>query len=102
MKPATKIDAGMAGKPPDYKLRLFVTGNTACSKRSLLNLRNFCQRFLEGRYRLEVVDICQQPALASEEQIIAAPTLIKLLPPPQRRLVGDFSDLERVASGLDL
>ena len=88
--------------PKDYVLRLFVTGTTPRSTRSIINVRNFCDRFLEGHYELEVVDIYQQPTAAREEQIIAAPTLIKSLPLPLRRLVGDFSDQDRVAAGLDL
>jgi circadian clock protein KaiB len=88
--------------PKDYVLRLFVTGTTPRSTRSIINVRNFCDRFLEGHYELEVVDIYQQPTAARDEQIIAAPTLIKSLPLPLRRLVGDFSDQDRVAAGLDL
>jgi circadian clock protein KaiB len=85
-----------------YVLRLFVTGATPRSARSIFNLRNLCEDRLEGRYRIEVVDIYQQPELARAEQIIAAPTLIKTLPLPLRRLVGDLSDRERVLAGLDL
>lgn len=85
-----------------YQLRLFVTGQSPLSLRSVDNLRRFCERYFPGQYDLEVVDICQQPSLASENQIIAAPTLIKRLPLPLRRLVGDFSDKDRVILGLDL
>ncbi len=79
-----------------------MTGQTPRSVKSIENLRRLCERYLKGRYELEVVDIYQQPALASENQIIAAPTLIKRLPLPLRRLVGDFSNQERVVLGLDL
>ena len=85
-----------------YVLRLFVTGSTPRSARSIYNIRNFCDDRLHGRYRLEVIDIYQQPELARQEQIVAAPTLIKELPAPLRRLVGDLSDTERVVAGLDL
>jgi circadian clock protein KaiB len=85
-----------------YHLRLFVTGQTPRSVKSVENLKRLCERYLKGRYELEVIDIYQQPALASENQIIAAPTLIKRLPLPLRRLVGDFSNQERVLLGLDL
>ena len=85
-----------------YHLRLFVTGQTPRSVKSVENLRRLCEKYLKGRYELEVVDIYQQPAMASENQIIAAPTLIKRLPLPLRRLVGDFSNQDRVMSGLDL
>jgi circadian clock protein KaiB len=85
-----------------YVLRLFITGSTPRSARSIFNLRNLCEDRLMGRYQLEVVDIYQQPELARAEQIIAAPTLIKSLPLPLRRLVGDLSDRDRVLVGLDL
>ena len=85
-----------------YLLRLYVTGQTGRSLKSIENLKRLCEKYLKGRFDLEVVDIYQQPALASEGQIIAAPTVIKLLPPPLRRLVGDFSDQHRVVLGLDL
>jgi len=85
-----------------YLLRLFVTGQTPRSVKSIENLKRLCERYLKGRYELEVIDIYQQPGLASENQIIAAPTLIKRLPLPLRRLVGDFSNHDRVVVGLDL
>ena len=85
-----------------YLLRLFVTGQTPRSVKSIDNLKRLCERYLKGRYELEVIDIYQQPGLASENQIIAAPTLIKKLPLPLRRLVGDFSNQDRVVVGLDL
>ena len=85
-----------------YVLRLYITGHTPRSLRSVENLRKLCEQYLKGRYDLEVIDIYQQPALATEGQIIAAPTLIKALPLPLRRLVGDFSDTSRVVLGLDL
>ncbi len=93
--------------PPDcqqdtYVLRLYVTGSTPRSARSIFNIRALCEDRLLGRYNLEVVDIYQQPELAREEQIVAAPTLIKRLPAPLRKLVGDLSDRERVLVGLDL
>jgi circadian clock protein KaiB len=89
-------------KVEKYLLRLYVTGHTPRSLRSVENLRNLCERYLKGRYDLEIIDIYQQPAMAKEGQIIAAPTLIKTLPLPLRRLVGDFSDTSRVVLGLDL
>ena len=85
-----------------YVLRLYVTGMTARSARAVENLRVICNERLAGRYDLEVIDIYQQPILTRGEQIIAAPTLIKKLPLPMRRLVGDMSDRERVLLGLDL
>lgn len=89
-------------KAPKYLLRLYVTGSTPRSARSIFNIRTLCEDRLHDRYELEVVDIYQQPELAREQQIIAAPTLIKTLPLPLRKLVGDLSDRERVLVGLDL
>jgi circadian clock protein KaiB len=85
-----------------YLLRLYVVGATAGSQRAIANLREICETELAGRYELQVIDIYQQPSLAEGEQIIAAPTLIKELPPPVRQLVGDMSDRDRVLLGLDL
>ncbi len=85
-----------------YVLRLFITGMTPRCARALENLRAICERHLEGRYELQVIDIYQQPELASREQIIAAPTLIKELPAPLRRIIGDMSNEERMLVGLDL
>jgi circadian clock protein KaiB len=90
------------GRDKTYLLRLYITGSTPRSSRSIFNLRKLCEERLLGRYKLEVIDIYQQPELARREQIIAAPTLIKTLPLPIRKLVGDLSDQERVLAGLDL
>ncbi len=87
---------------PRYILRLYITGQTPRSLRSIENLRKLCEKYLKGQFDLEIIDIYQQPALAAEGQIIAAPTLIKTMPLPLRRLVGDFSDQNRVVLGLDL
>ena len=85
-----------------YVLRLYITGSTARSARAISNIRKICEEHLEGRYDLEVVDICQHPTLAEGEQIIAAPTLIKELPLPLRRFIGDMSQTGRILLGLDL
>ena len=98
--PATAARA--AGAPERYVLRLYVTGMTPRSAEAIKNLQAICGEYLEGRFDLEVIDIYQQPVLTQGEQIIAAPTLIKQLPLPMRRLVGDMSDRERVLLGLDL
>ena len=84
-----------------YVLRLYVTGITPQSTRAIQNIKQICEEHLHGRYDLEVVDIYQQPALAKGEQIIAAPTLIKKLPLPLRRVIGDLSHTEKVLLGLD-
>lgn len=86
----------------EYLLRLYVTGTTLRSSRAIRSIKAICEAHLKGRYRLEVVDIYQRPALARDEQIVATPTLIRELPPPIRRLIGDLSDTERVLVGLDL
>jgi circadian clock protein KaiB len=85
-----------------YVLRLYITGSTPHSVRAISNIRKICEEYLEGRYDLEVVDISQHPALAEGEQIIAAPTLIKQLPLPLRRFIGDMSQTNRILLGLDL
>ncbi|MCZ7402798.1 MAG: circadian clock KaiB family protein [Candidatus Methanoperedens sp.] len=85
-----------------YVLRLYITGITPKSTQAIHNIRKICEENLKGRYELEVIDIYQQPVLAKDEQIIAAPTLIKKLPLPLRRLIGDMSDKERILVGLDL
>jgi circadian clock protein KaiB len=85
-----------------YVLRLYVTGATPHSVRAISNIRKICEQHLDGRYDLEIVDISQRPVLAAGEQIIAAPTLIKKLPLPLRRFIGDMSRTDRILLGLDL
>jgi circadian clock protein KaiB len=85
-----------------YLLRLFVTGMTPRSTEAITAIKAICEHHLRGRYDLEVIDIYQHPELAKEAQIIAAPTLVKQLPEPLRRLIGNLSDTERVLMGLDL
>jgi circadian clock protein KaiB len=100
---ADRLEA--AGRKPTaerYVLRLYVTGMTPRSTRAIENVRTICEKHLHGRYDLEVIDIYQQPTLAKGEQIIAAPTLVKKLPLPLRRVIGDLSSTERVLVGLDL
>lgn len=88
--------------PLRYQLRLYVSGLSPRSTRAVANLKGICEEYLPGRYDLEVIDIYQQSLLAETEQIIAVPTLLKKLPRPARRIVGDLSDRERVLRGLDL
>ena len=85
-----------------YVLRLFITGTTPHAMRAIANIRKICEEHLHGRYELEIVDIAQHPTLAEGEQIIAAPTLIKKLPLPLRRFIGDMSYTEKILLGLDL
>jgi circadian clock protein KaiB len=106
MKPIAER-ASVCEEPPDepgeqYCLRLYVTGSTPRSLRAISRIKEICESHLKGRYTLEVVDIYQQPALAKGEQIIAAPTLIKRLPLPLRKFIGDMTDTDRILIGLDL
>ena len=94
--------AGHSPRGERYILRLYVTGMTSRSSRAVSNLKAVCEEYLAGRYDLEVIDIYQQPVLTKGEQIIAAPTLIKKLPLPMRRIIGDMSNRARVLLGLDL
>lgn len=94
--------ADSADDDPRYVLRLYITGSTSRSGRAISNIRKICEEHLQGRYDLEVVDISANPALAEGQQIIAAPTLIKKLPLPLRRFIGDMSRTDRILLGLDL
>ena len=85
-----------------YRLRLFVAGTTVRSQRAIENLRRICDEHLGGQVDLEVVDIYQQPELARQNQVIAAPTLVKLQPLPIRRIIGDLSETNRVLRGQEL
>lgn len=89
-------------KAAEYVLRLYVAGTTPNSVRAIENIKRICEEFLKGRYDLEVIDIYQQPVLAKGDQIIAVPTLIKKLPLPLRKFIGDMSVTERILVGLDL
>ena len=104
MQVSTQMFERLLANPPEkhYILRLYVTGATSQSLRAIANIKKLCEIHLKGRYELDVVDLYQQPQLAQGEQIIAAPTLIKKFPLPQRRIIGDMSKSERVLVGLDL
>ena len=102
-KSAIELERSLEDRPrAQYVLHLYVTGMTPRSASAIENLKQVCAQHLEGRYTLEVTDIYQHPQLAHDEQIIAAPTLIKELPLPLRRIIGDLSDREKVLFGLDL
>lgn len=85
-----------------YLLRLYVSGMTPRSLRAIENIKRICEEHLRGRYKLEVIDVYQRPVLARGEQIVAAPTLIKHLPAPLRRFIGDMTNTEHILLGLDL
>lgn len=89
-------------EPPNYVLKLYIAGMTPRSMNAIENIREISETYLKGRYHLEIIDLYKNPILAKGEQIIAAPTLIKKLPAPLRRLIGDLSDKEKVLIGLDL
>lgn len=85
-----------------YLLKLFVTGKTPRAELAIANLRRICEEELQGRYELEIIDVVENPQLAEDEKILATPTLIKHLPLPLRRVIGDLSDKERVLLGLNV
>jgi circadian clock protein KaiB len=100
-----KVDAVPDAKPPSsepWDLRLYVTGRTPNGMRALENLQRFCDEHLAGRYTIEVVDLHENPRLAADDQILAVPTLVRRLPAPIRKLVGDLSDTEQLLVGLQL
>jgi circadian clock protein KaiB len=85
-----------------WKLRLYVAGQTAKSLTAFANLKKICEDHLANRYQIEVIDLLKQPQLAQGDQIVAVPTLVRRLPPPIKRVIGDLSDTERVMVGMDL
>jgi circadian clock protein KaiB len=85
-----------------YILRLYVAGQTPKSMTAFANLKKICEEYLEGRYQIQVVDLLENPQLASGDQILAIPTLVRRLPLPIRKIIGDLSNTERVLIGLDL
>ena len=97
---ATSGTTGAA--PPHFVLRLFVAGTAPRSLRAVENLRRLCDEYLPGQYELRVIDIYRLPEMAEEGQVIAAPTLVKQLPPPLRRIVGDMADEGRVLLALGI
>lgn len=89
-------------KPPVWELRLYVAGMTPTSIRAFENLKKLCEEHLHGAYRIQVVDLLERPTLARGDQIIAVPTLVRRLPTPVKKIIGDLSNTERVLVGLDL
>ncbi len=85
-----------------YSLRLYVAGQTPSSLRAFANLKELCESHLAGRYRIEVIDLLKNPKLARGDQILAIPTLVRKLPPPIKKIIGDLSNTERVLVGLDV
>lgn len=93
-----------AQAPPDkgYNLRLYVAGQTPKSIAAIANIRKLCDEYLPGRYTIAIIDLMKDPALAQHHQIVAVPTLIRELPEPIRRIIGDLSNTQRVLLGLDI
>ena len=92
----------MEGLLSKYVLTLYVTGNSPRTKVAIDNLNRICSQELDGRYELEIIDVLENPQRAEDERILATPTLIKQLPPPLRRVIGDLSDKEKVLLGLEV
>ncbi len=90
------------GDPSFWELRLYVAGHTAKSVTAFDNLKKMCEEHLKGRYHIEVVDLLKNPQLAEGDQIIAVPTLVRKLPPPLKKIIGDLSNTLRVLVGLDI
>jgi circadian clock protein KaiB len=85
-----------------YQLKLYITGETPRSARAIENLRRICEKELQGDFEMIICDVLEEPGLAEIEKILATPTVIRKLPPPERRIIGDLSDTEKVLTGLDL
>jgi circadian clock protein KaiB len=92
----------MSVEPKTWDLRLYVAGQTPKSLAAFANLKKLCEQHLAGDYRIEVIDLLEQPQLADGDQIVAIPTLVRKLPEPIRKIIGDLSNTERVLVGLDL
>jgi circadian clock protein KaiB len=104
-KPARPPDARLTASPPGpgrFHFQLYVTGNTLRSTQAVANLRALCDEHLDGRYELEIIDLYQQPGRAAAGQVIASPTLVKVLPAPIMRMVGNLADREQLLIKLDL
>jgi circadian clock protein KaiB len=98
-----KFEAALARMDQEkYVLRLYVAGMSPKSVQAIENIKAICEEYLPGRYLLEIIDVYQQPVLAKEGQIVAAPTLIKELPPPLRKMIGSMADAKRVLVGMDI
>ncbi len=100
-KPAKKLEN--TPNPADvWELRLYVAGQTQKSMTAFVNLKKICEEHLKGKYTIEVIDLCKNPQLAAGDQILAIPTLVRKLPEPLRKIIGDLSNTERVLVGLDI
>ena len=96
------LAAGPSHCPEGWDLRLYVAGETPKSVAALVNLKKFCEEYLAGQYRIEVIDLAEHPRLARTDDILAIPTLVRRVPSPLRKIIGDLSNTDRVLVGLDL
>jgi circadian clock protein KaiB len=101
-RPRSATHGSRTPKPARYQLRLYVAGKTPRSEAAFRNLETLCETHLKGQYAIEVVDLLLNPQLARGDQIFAVPTLVRQLPPPVKKIIGDLSNVERVLVGLDL
>lgn len=99
---STKTKSNASKEPVIYILKLYITGSTVQSQKALTNIKKVCEEHLKNRYKLQVIDIHQCPGLAKDDQIIAVPTLVKKMPDPLRRFIGDLSDESSILFGLDI
>jgi len=91
-----------AGSTPGYLLKLYITGTSPRAASAIANLQRICEQELRGQYQIEIIDVLERPEVAETDKILATPTLIKQLPPPLRRVIGDLSDKEKVLLGLEV
>lgn len=98
----TKSTSGSRRTPQTYELRLYVAGQTPKSLAAFSNLKKICEEHLQGQYHIEIIDLIEKPQLAKGDQILAIPTLVRKLPEPLRKIIGDLSNTERVLVGLNL
>jgi circadian clock protein KaiB len=102
-KRRAEIEPNIFKKPlPEYKFRLFITGTSPNSARAVMNIRDICESYLKDRYELQIIDVYQDVALAQQEQLTALPLLIRKLPLPERKLIGDLSETEKVLKALEV
>lgn len=101
-KPTPRSLAADGGASAEFELRLYVAGHSPRSVRAIDNLKQLCEEHLAGRYRIEVIDLLERPQLAQGDEILAVPTLVRRLPEPIRKIIGDLSDTDRVLVGLQL
>jgi circadian clock protein KaiB len=102
MQLSENVMTTLSSAGPTYQLRLYIAGQTPKSLLALTNLKRICETHLSGRYEIEIIDLLQNPQLASGDQILAVPTLVRRLPEPITKIIGDLSNTERVLVGLDL